>query len=141
MHSSKGHFVPPIILQRSRELRHPLTPSEAKVWHAVRSRQLRFKVRRQQPIGRFILDFYCAEARLDIEIDGDIHADPDQALYDAARTAWLEDRGYAVIRFDAREFEQPAKPGPVGHPSPSGRGAGGEGERPRPGGAPCMVRC
>jgi very-short-patch-repair endonuclease len=80
-----------------------MTPSESKVWRAVRDRQLGFKIRRQQPMGRFILDFYCAEAKLAIEIDGDVHAAPDQAVYDAARTAWLEERGYAVIRFDAQD--------------------------------------
>jgi very-short-patch-repair endonuclease len=54
-------------------------------------------------VGRFILDFYCAEAKLAIEIDGDAHEAPDQAAYDAARTAWLEERGCDVIRFDAQE--------------------------------------
>ena len=105
MPNTKGHFILPAILERSRDLRHPLTPSEAKVWNAVRSRQLGFKIRRQQPIGRFILDFYCAEAKLAIEIDGDIHTDPGQAVYDAARTQWLEERGYAVIRFEAQQVD------------------------------------
>ena len=53
----KTHRILPAILQRSREFRHPLTPPEAKVWHAIRDRQLRFKIRRQHPIGRFIADF------------------------------------------------------------------------------------
>ena len=75
------------------------------MWQAVRDRQLGFKIRRQQPIGRFILDFYCAEARLAIEIDGDSHSEPDQAAYDAARTEWLGERGYVVIRFDTRLVE------------------------------------
>ena len=102
----KTHRIRPAILQRSREFRHPLTPPEAKVWHAVRKRQLGFKIRRQHPIGRFIADFYCAEARLVIEIDGDTHAAPDQAAYDSARTAWLEERGYKVIRFQAGEVDR-----------------------------------
>ena len=55
--------------------------------------------RRQHPIWRFIADFYCASARLIIEIDGDTHAEPGQLEYDAARTNWLETRGYRVIRF------------------------------------------
>jgi len=59
----------------------------------VRRRQLGFKIRRQHPIDRFIADFYCAEARLVIEIDGDSHVAPDQAEYDEARTLWLEERG------------------------------------------------
>jgi very-short-patch-repair endonuclease len=94
MPKAKGHFIAPRILQRSRDFRHPLTPPEAKIWRAVRNRQLGFMIRRQHPIGRFIADFYCAEAMLVIEIDGDVHADPDQAEYDQARTGWLEERGY-----------------------------------------------
>jgi very-short-patch-repair endonuclease len=60
---------------------------------------LGFKIRRQHPIDRFIADFYCAEARLCIVIDGDTHAEPDQAEYDAARATWLEAHHYRVIRF------------------------------------------
>jgi very-short-patch-repair endonuclease len=95
----KEHYVYPPLLQRAREMRHPLTPAEAKVWQRVRNQQLGVKIRRQHPIGHFIADFYCASARLVIEIDGDTHAEPDQAEYDAARTRWLEERGYRVIRF------------------------------------------
>ena len=91
--------VIPVILRLARDHRHPLTPAEAKVWARVRNRGLGFKIRRQHPIWRFIADFYCAEAKLVIEIDGDSHAEPDQEEYDNARTAWLEDRGYKVIRF------------------------------------------
>jgi len=97
--SEKSHYVYPPILQRARDFRHPLMPAEAKVWARVRNRQLGFKIRRQHPIFRFVADFYCAGAKLCIEIDGDTHAEPDQAKYDAARTAWLEARGYRVIRF------------------------------------------
>lgn len=91
--------VIPAILQLAREHRHPLTPAEAKIWARVRNRGLNFKIRRQYPIWRFIADFYCAEARLVIEIDGDTHAEPDQEDYDQARTEWLVERGYRVIRF------------------------------------------
>jgi very-short-patch-repair endonuclease len=65
-----------------------------------------FKIRRQHPIGRFVADFYCAEAMVVIEIDGDVHADPDQGAYDSYRTAWLEERGYKVIRFQAGEVDR-----------------------------------
>jgi very-short-patch-repair endonuclease len=90
--------VIPIILRLARDHRHLLTPAEAKIWSRVRNRGLGFKIRRQHPIWRFIADFYCAEARLVIEIDGDSHAEPDQEDYDKARTEWLELRGYKVIR-------------------------------------------
>jgi len=103
---TKLHRIAPAILQRSRDFRHPLTPTEAKVWQAVRRRQLGYKIRRQHPIDRFIADFYCAKANLVIEIDGDSHVPPDQASYDAARTKWLEGRGYGVIRFTAQQVEE-----------------------------------
>jgi len=103
MPKPKGHSVSPAILQRSRDFRHPLTPPEAKVWDAVRNRQLGSKIRRQHAIRRFIVDFFCAEARLAIETDGDTHAARDQVTHDSARTAWLEERGYEVIRFEAGE--------------------------------------
>jgi very-short-patch-repair endonuclease len=106
MPKPRAHLIAPAILERARDFRHPLTPPEAKIWWAVRSRQLGFKFRRQHPIGRFIADFYCSEARLAIEIDGDTHAAPDQAAYDSTRTAWLEERGYRVIRFRAGEVQR-----------------------------------
>lgn len=90
--------VLPAVLRLARDHRHPLTPSEAKIWARVRNRELGFKIRRQHPIWRFIADFYCAEAKLVIEIDGNSHAEPDQEEYDRARTQWLEDSGYKVIR-------------------------------------------
>jgi very-short-patch-repair endonuclease len=99
MQESATLQVIPAILQLARDHRHPLTPAEAKVWARVRNRGLGFKIRRQHPIWRFIADFYCAEAKLVIEIDGDTHAEPDQQEYDRARTKWLEERGYHVIRF------------------------------------------
>jgi very-short-patch-repair endonuclease len=55
------------------------------------------KFRRQQPIGRYIVDFACPEKRLLIEIDGSQHAQ--QADYDATRSEWLESQGYRVLRF------------------------------------------
>jgi len=102
--------TPPILLQAARELRHPQTPAEQKLWSRLRNRQLNgFKFRRQHPIDarysgarcRFIIDFYCDEAKLCIEIDGDSHAE--QIEYDQARTAHLNELGYTVIRFTNRE--------------------------------------
>src|SRR3990172_506958 len=92
--------IPPAILKRSRDLRHPLTPAETRLWHQVRDHELGVHIRREQVLlGRFIADFYCAGARLSIEIDGDTHSDPDQAEYDAARSEWLEAHEVRVIRF------------------------------------------
>jgi very-short-patch-repair endonuclease len=93
------HRIHPIILAHAREMRRPQTPAEATLWRALRNRKTGFKFRRQHPIYRFIIDFYCAEAKLLIEIDGESHLEPDQAEYDRARTEYLEVLGYIVIRF------------------------------------------
>jgi very-short-patch-repair endonuclease len=106
MPSEKLHRIYPPILQRSRDMRHPLTSAEKKVWDRVRNQQLGFKIRRQHPLDRFIVDFYCAQAKLIIEVDGDTHAAPDQAEYDQARTIWLEAQGYRVIRFQNAEVHK-----------------------------------
>ena len=99
------HRFHPIILQYAREMRHPQTPAEAMVWRYLRNRNLGFKFRRQHPIVRFIIDFYCAELKLCIEIDGDTHLEIDQQEYDAARTEYLEIRGCKVIRFRNEEVK------------------------------------
>jgi len=94
--------TPPKLLHAARELRQPQTPAEQKLWSRLRNRQLNgLKFRRQHPIDRFIIDFYCDEAKLCIEIDGDSHAE--QIEYDQARTTYLNELGYAVIRFANRE--------------------------------------
>jgi very-short-patch-repair endonuclease len=90
--------IPPIILQRARELRHPQTPTEQILWRYLRDSQLDgIKFRRQHPLGTFILDFYCPQSKLVIEIDGPSHSE--QVEYDMQRTAWLECQGCHVIRF------------------------------------------
>jgi very-short-patch-repair endonuclease len=92
------HRILPAILARSRELRHPQTPAEATLWHVLRNRNFGYKFRRQHPIGPFIIDFYCAEVRLCIEVDGPSHFEDNQQEYDATRTSYLESLGYHVIR-------------------------------------------
>ena len=102
MKPEKHLRIRPEINQRSRELRHPLTPAEAKLWSVLRGRNLgMYKFRRQHPIGHFIIDFYCAETKLVIEVDGESHAS--QQEYDTARSEWLQLQGYTVIRFQNRD--------------------------------------
>ena len=92
----------PEIQKRAKELRRRMTFAEQVVWQMLRKhRQHGFYFRRQHPVGRFILDFCCAPAKLCIEIDGPIH--DDQRERDAERTAWLEAAGYRVIRFRNEE--------------------------------------
>jgi very-short-patch-repair endonuclease len=95
---STRHRIYPPLLQRARELRHPQTPAEATLWRALRNRNLNIKFRRQHPIGHYIVDFYCAQAKLCIELDGASHFESYQEEYDAARTAFLQELGYKVIR-------------------------------------------
>ena len=97
--NEKHHRIHPILRQRARELRQPQTPAETTLWGHLRNRNLGYKFRRQHPIAQFIIDFYCAEAKLCIEIDGSQHFEPEQAAYDQARTEYLLELGYTVIRF------------------------------------------
>ena len=80
------------------QLRTQSTDAEKRLWGALRNRQLAgYKFRRQFPIPPYIADFICLEMRLIIELDGGQHADA--AAYDAARTAFLEQQGFRVLRF------------------------------------------
>ncbi len=90
---------------RARALRRRLTAAEHTLWSILRNRGLGgLKFRRQHPLGLYIVDFYCAEKRLVVELDGDSHAG--RATRDAEREAWLEAHGYRVMRFTNREVMQ-----------------------------------
>jgi very-short-patch-repair endonuclease len=92
--------LPPEFLARVRALRRQATDAEVLLWQLLRNRQLGgVKFRRQQPVGKFILDFYAYEFKLAIELDGGDHAKPSQARYDAGRTLALEAEGIRVLRF------------------------------------------
>jgi very-short-patch-repair endonuclease len=79
--------------------RHAMTPAERVLWDALKERQLvGLKFRAQHPVGPFILDFYCPQHRLVVEVDGPIHDDPDQSAYDTYRTAQLQAFGLTVLR-------------------------------------------
>ena len=83
---------------RARRLRRRLTPAEARLWIALRRRNLRCKFRRQHPFGPYILDFYCPEQQLAVEVDGGVHDNDEQAAHDRRRTQWLASQGVRVIR-------------------------------------------
>ena len=83
---------------RARDLRKTMTDAERRLWSRLRQKQLDgFRFRRQQPIGPYIVDFFCPEAALIIEVDGGQHASTEAE--DEARTRWLAARGYRVMRF------------------------------------------
>src|ERR1700680_4613512 len=90
----------PILLDRARFLRRNMGDAEKKLWYQLRRRKMAgFRFRRQVPIGAYIVDFACLSARFIIEVDGGQHNEEDNAIVDAKRTAWLESRGYRVLRF------------------------------------------
>jgi adenine-specific DNA methylase/very-short-patch-repair endonuclease len=88
------------LLQACRDLRKNSTDAEQLLWNLLRDRYLHgVKFRRQHPIGRFILDFYCHEFKLAIELDGGGHNEQQQRQYDEQRTKALEGEGIKVLRF------------------------------------------
>ena len=83
---------------RARELRNNPTDAERVLWGQLRFWQLDgYKFRRQQPLGRYIVDFVCLEKRVIVELDGGQHAQ--QASLDAQRDRWLRDEGFTILRF------------------------------------------
>jgi very-short-patch-repair endonuclease len=93
----------PLLIERAKQMRREPTPLEHQLWLALRAKRFAgAKFRRQVVIDRYIADFACRLPRmLVIELDGDSHGT--QAIYDAARTALLESRGYKVLRFANNE--------------------------------------
>jgi very-short-patch-repair endonuclease len=140
--------IPDAFLQRVRQLRQQQTPAEQLLWELLRDRRfLDAKFRRQHPLGSYIADFYCHQARLVIELDGNIHQT--QTLRDADRDEWMQANGLTVLRFSNDAVYQktaetlnaiaevvcpiPLAPHPEAEkqtalPSPLGRRAGDEGK-------------
>lgn len=88
----------------AKRLRREQTPAEKVLWEALRDRRLNgLRFRRQHPLGQLILDFYCPDHRLVIEVDGSVHSDPEQAARDISRNEHLAASGYTVIRFRNEE--------------------------------------
>ncbi|MDQ5953234.1 MAG: hypothetical protein QG551_462 [Patescibacteria group bacterium] len=85
-------------------LRNEPTPQEHKLWQYLKNKQLGFKFRRQHGIGKYIVDFYCPEKKLVVEVDGSIHMD--QEDYDEERSKYLESEGLRVLRFWNNEINK-----------------------------------
>jgi very-short-patch-repair endonuclease len=89
-------------LEHARAMRREPAPAETKLWSRLKAGQLNgFKFTRQVVFGIYVADFACRSERLVIELDGDSHAG--REAYDARRTAYLEWRGYRVLRFGNAE--------------------------------------
>ncbi|WP_275423383.1 endonuclease domain-containing protein [Geomonas subterranea] len=91
--------LPAELLQAARALRQHMTDAEQLLWYCLRRKQLSgFRFRRQHPIEKYVLDFYCPEARLAVELDGGQHNQTKNALRDRGRSDFLETQGVCVLR-------------------------------------------
>ena len=98
--SAKG-----LTYENARHLRKFQTDAEHILWQELRARKLNgFKFRRQHPMDKFVLDFYCHEIKLCIEADGGIHEQEAVREYDADRTRLLNENGISVLRFTNEEI-------------------------------------
>ncbi|HLZ68796.1 MAG TPA: endonuclease domain-containing protein [Dehalococcoidia bacterium] len=96
--------VGPAVREAARTFRQQPTPAEALLWERLRDRRLGgLKFRRQHAVLGFVLDFYCPERRLAIEVDGAVHAAPEQRARDAERSKQLAAAGVRVLRLDNAE--------------------------------------
>lgn len=89
--------------RNANQLRKQMTPPEIGLWLALRANPARLRFRKQHSAGPYVLDFYCAPARLAIEVDGEAHARGDRPARDAARDAWLAAQGVRTVRYAAQE--------------------------------------
>ncbi|MAY63598.1 MAG: hypothetical protein CML29_15460 [Rhizobiales bacterium] len=93
-------------IRTARRLRHVMTEGERKLWDELREfrRLYGIHVRRQVPIGDYVVDFAIHSAKLVIEVDGHFHEDAERKMKDAVRDRWLEKAGYKVLRFRTGEL-------------------------------------
>ena len=90
----------------AKELRKNLTPQERKLWQILRNHNFYgYEIRRQYPIGDYIVDFICRAKKIIIEIDGGQHNQNEAIKYDETRTKFLSSLGYKVIRFWNNEID------------------------------------
>ena len=90
----------PILKDRARQLRNNMTPGETKLWQRLKGKQLHgYDFDRQRPIDQFIVDFYCKQLMLAIEIDGSSHDSEDAQQRDRDRQTRLEALGISFLRF------------------------------------------
>lgn len=90
---------------RRRELRQKATRAEKLLWEKLRNKKLGSRFKRQYSIGGYILDFYCANNKLIIELDGKIHEKNENVEYDGVRDKYFKELGYKVLRFKNEEVE------------------------------------
>ncbi|MEK7635054.1 MAG: endonuclease domain-containing protein [Patescibacteria group bacterium] len=94
-----------ILEERRRELRKNQTKTEEILWWYLRGQKLGVKFKRQHSIGGYILDFYCPEKKLIIELDGEVHNTKEAREYDEVRDKYFRELDYKILRFENREVE------------------------------------
>ena len=92
-------------LENARRLRREMISHERKLWYLI-LRKYPVKIYKQRIIGRFIVDFYCASAKLVIEVDGSQHYESQGMAYDEERSAFLSAQGLQVLRFSNRDIDR-----------------------------------
>jgi very-short-patch-repair endonuclease len=90
-------------LRRARDLRRKMTLPEVLLWQRLRKKSLGVKFRKQHPMGDFVVDFYCDQAKTVIEVDGIVHDMGDQPDFDERRDEELRRAGYRIVRIPAAE--------------------------------------
>ena len=99
--------MPKLKTTRARQLRRKMTDAEKVLWYHLRNRNLdNLKFRRQVPRGPYILDFYCSDKNLVIEVDGGQHFSENHINYDKERTAFLHKKQLFVLRYSNSEVLQ-----------------------------------
>ncbi len=88
---------------QARRHRREMSPPEVRLWMELRKEPGGYRFRREHPAGPYRLDFYCAKAKLAIEVDGEAHGHGDRPERDEARDAWLAQRGVLTLRIPAAE--------------------------------------
>ena len=88
----------------AKRLRKQMTPPEIALWLALRANDEGLRFRKQHAAGPYVLDFYCAPARLTIEVDGEAHNHGNRPDRDATRDTWLVAQNIHVLRYPAREM-------------------------------------
>ena len=89
--------------RNAKRLRKEMTPPEIGLWLALRRNEAGLHFRKQHAVNDYVLDFYCARAKLAIEVDGEAHACGDRPERDSVRDAWLASQGLRVVRYPATE--------------------------------------
>src|SRR3989344_2464879 len=91
--------------EHRKELRKNPTPQEEKLWWYLRGKNLGFKFRRQHSIGGYVVDFFCKEKSLVIELDGKVHDSETAREYDKLRDEFIADFGYTILRIPNSEID------------------------------------